>query len=106
MQKTMKRFWSPFGLDNLILATGGACGITLTLTPSYVEREDGATITSVYAAMKVDQGAGVVVFVDPKGALFNGQASWRLAHQHEFAIFIWDGSGWHVCTMPKRSVQI
>jgi hypothetical protein len=85
-----------FGFGNFIHAIGGECGIALTLTPDQVTREDGAIITSVYAAMKVDAGPGPVIFVDPKGALFNGKPSWELRRQYQWAIFVWDGAVWNV----------
>jgi len=65
-----------FGFDNVIRATGGS---TLSLA------QNRSTL-----AMKVDAGSGPVVFVDPKGALFNGRSSWKLRAQWEWAIFLWD----------------
>jgi len=92
------------GLDNLILARGGDDGITLTLTPG--QAVQGESLITGYAAMKVDAGKGAVVFVDPKGALFNGQPSWELARQWEWATFLWDGDGWNVlANRPRRLVN-
>jgi hypothetical protein len=98
----MKRFQATFGLNNLLRAVGGADGITVTLTPHCAVREDGALVTSVYAAAKVDAGPGAVVFVDPKGALFNGHASWRLDRQHQWAVFVFNGSDWDVFANQPR----
>jgi hypothetical protein len=96
----MKRLGTTLGLDNLIRATGGASGIMLFLwTPSHEAQEDGI-IVSVYAVMKVDAGPGPVVMVDPKGALFNGQPSWELRAQFEWAIFSFYGAGWDVFAKP------
>jgi hypothetical protein len=96
----MQRRRSTFGFDNMIQAIGGADGIVLTLTPDQATREDGVIITSVYSAMKVDSGPGPVVLVDPKGALLNGQPEWKLRHQYEWALFVWDGAAgvWDVLT--------
>lgn len=98
----MKRFRSAFGLNNLLRAVGGSDGITITLMPHCVAREDGTIITSVYAAVKSDAGPGAVVFVDPKGALFNGHANWRLDRQHDWAIFAFNGDSWDVFANPPR----
>jgi hypothetical protein len=99
----MQRLRTAF-FDNLILASGGADGITLTLTPGQATaKEDGVIITSVYAAMKVDAAPGRVVFVDPNGALFNGRPSWELAQQYQAASFVWDGEGWNVLAFPNPS---
>jgi hypothetical protein len=86
------------GID-LIKATGGAGGITLTLTAGITPTGNPAApdfLYQVYYARRDDAGAGAVVFVDSKGALFNGQASWELLDQYQWAIFIWDGTGWNV----------
>jgi hypothetical protein len=89
----------PVGVD-VIRGTGGAGGITLTLTPaSYVVQASGAvtiTVYQSYQAMKVDAGVGPVTFVDPNGALFNGQSSWDLVDQYQWATFAWNGTGWEV----------
>ena len=68
----MQRHRSAFAFENLIHAIGGVEGIVLTLTRDQMTREDGAVVTTVYSAIKADAGSGPVVFVDPKGALFNG----------------------------------
>jgi len=82
-----------------IKATGGAAGIVLTLTPAIFATGDPTSPTYLYQtyfATKDDAAAGLVSFVDPNGALFNGQPSWDLVNQYQWAIFVWDGIGWHV----------
>lgn len=82
-----------------IKATGGALGITLTLTPAIYATGDPTSPTYLYQtyyAMKDDAAAGIVSFVDPNGAVFNGQPSYDLVNQYQWAIFVWDGIGWHV----------
>jgi len=82
---------------DFIKAIGGSGGIVLTLTGrTYPTGSPAAPvfINTVYHASKSDAGAGVVVFVDSSGALFNGQSSWVLNNQYQWAIFVWDGVGW------------
>jgi hypothetical protein len=84
---------------DVIKATGGAGGITLTLTPAIDPTGDPTNPTylyQVYYAKKDDAAAGAITFVDPNNALFNGQPSWQLTNQHQWAIFIWNGVGWDV----------
>ena len=88
----------PTSVD-FIKGTGGAGGIVLTLTPAIYTTGDPTSPTYLYQtywAMKDDVAAGTVTFVDPNGALFNGQASYVMNNQYQWAIFIWDGIGWHV----------
>jgi len=88
----------PASVD-FIKATGGAAGIALTLTPMiYPTGSPGSPtfLYSVYYAMKDDAAAGAVSFIDPNGAMFNGQSSYELTDQYQWAIFCWDGIGWHV----------
>jgi hypothetical protein len=88
----------PASVD-FIAATGGAGGITLTLTPViYPTGSPGSPrmLLSVYYAIKSDAAAGVVIFIDPNGALFNGQSSYELTDQYQWAIFCWNGVGWDV----------
>src|SRR5579864_6811075 len=87
------------GWVDFIKATGGAGGITLTLTPSSTPTGDPTNprvLYQTYYAMKYDAAAGAITFIDPNSALFNGQPSWVLNNQYQWAIFIWDGVGWHV----------
>ena len=84
---------------DFIKAAGGSGGITLMLTRGVYPTGSPASPTFLYQtyyARRDDAGAGAVVFVDSNGALFNGQASWELLDQYEWAIFIWDGTGWNV----------
>ncbi len=89
----------PASVD-VIRAAGGAGGITLTLTPkTYVLQEPGGVTIAVYETfrdIKTDAAAGVVTFVDPNGALFNGDSSYDLVDQWQFAIFQWNGTGYDV----------
>jgi hypothetical protein len=82
-----------------IKATGGAGGITLTLTPGATPTGDPTNprwLYEVYYAMKDDAAAGIVSLIDPNGALFNGQPWYDLTNQYQWAIATWDGIGWHV----------
>lgn len=82
-----------------IKATGGAGGITITLTPGIDASADPTNpifLYQVYHARKDDAAAGAITFVDLNGALFNRQPSWVLNNQDQWAIFIWNGTGWDV----------
>jgi hypothetical protein len=84
-------------ITDLIRGTGGAGGIVLTLTRAIYPTNNPAGplfLGQVYYAMKVDPGVGVVQFVDPSGALFNGQPSYDLVDQWQYAIFMWNGTTW------------
>jgi hypothetical protein len=84
---------------DFIKAIGGASGIVLTLTGKIYPCASPASpvfVNTVFHAVRTDAGAGVVSFVDFNGALFNGQASWVLLNQYQWAIFVWDGVGWTV----------
>jgi hypothetical protein len=88
----------PAAVD-FIKATGGVAGIQLTLTSAIYQTGNPASPTLLYQtyyAMKDDAGVGAVSFVDPNGALFNGQSSYELTDQYQWAIMVWDGIGWHV----------
>jgi hypothetical protein len=88
----------PISVD-FVKATGGAGGITLTLTPAIYPTGNPTNpvfLYQTYYAMKDDVAAGVITFVDPNGAMFNGQSSYVLNNQYQWAIFVWDGIGWHV----------
>jgi hypothetical protein len=85
-----------------IRATGGGSGITLTLTGGVFLAQTPAGTVAVnqrYEAMKIDAGAAVE-FVDSAGALINGEASYTMNRQWQWAIFTWvvtDGVGsWDV----------
>ena len=84
----------------VIRAAGGAGGITLTLTPpAYGAQQPGGVFVAVYQtyyAIKTDLTAGVVTFVDSTSALFNGQSSYELLNQGQWAIFCWTGTSWDV----------
>jgi hypothetical protein len=87
------------GWVDWIKATGGAGGITLTLTPGSTPTGDPTNprwLYETYFAMKDDVAAGAITFVDPNGALFNGQSSYVMNNQFQWAIFQWDGISWHV----------
>ena len=82
-----------------IKATGGAGGIIITLTPGIDFTGDPTNPTvlyQVYYVRKDDAAAGAITIVDPNNALFNGQASWVLNNQYQWAICIWTGAGWDV----------
>lgn len=88
----------PASVD-LIRATGGASGIILTLTQAIYPTnspQGPLQLYQVFHAMKVDAGVGVVSFIDALGALFNGQSSYDLANQYQWAIFMWNGVSWDV----------
>ena len=51
-------------------------------------------INQMYFAKNV--GSGVVTFTDLNGALFEGQPSYELTQQGQWAIFIWNGTDWDV----------
>jgi hypothetical protein len=90
------------GAIEVIRAAGGASGITLTVTPpSYTVQEPSGITVAVYetfTAIRTDDGDGTnpVKFVDSTGALFNGDTSWNLINQNQWAIFCWTGTGWDV----------
>jgi len=76
-----------------IRASGGAAGIQLQLTPATVNVNGASGQTQVnqaYFAKKVDAGAGAVSFVSLNGELIEGQASYELTQQGQWAIFIWN----------------
>lgn len=82
-----------------IRATGGSGGIALVLTPAsqaFSGPSGTYTVGQVYSAKKIDSGAGAVTFTSLGGELFEGQASYVLTQQGQWAIFIWNGSGWDV----------
>lgn len=84
---------------DFIRATGGSGGITLTLTPSanVVTGPSGTyTVYQTYRAKKVDSAAGLITFIDPNGALFDGASSYVLSQQGQWADFIWNGTSWDV----------
>jgi hypothetical protein len=88
----------PISVD-YIRATGGSGGIALVLTSSsqvIVGASGTFTVNQVYFAKKIDSGAGAVVFTDLNGALFEGQSSYSLTQQGQWAIFLWNGTGWDV----------
>jgi hypothetical protein len=84
---------------DFIEATGGVGGIMLTLTPGAIPTGDPTNprvLYQIYQAAKEDAAAGIITFVDPNGALFNGQSSYVLNNQYQWAIFQWNGVGWRV----------
>jgi hypothetical protein len=84
---------------DVIRATGGAGGITLTLSPAIYSTnspQGPLFLCQVYYALKIDAGVGIITFVDPNGALFNGQSSYILINQWQWAIFMWNGTTWDV----------
>ena len=79
-----------------IRATGGSGGIILTLTGGvFLAQTPGGTVAvnQRYEAMKIDAAAGAVEFIDAGGALFNGQPSYTLNNQWQWAIFTWVVTG-------------
>lgn len=82
---------------NMIRATGGSSGIVLTLTRAIYPTnspQGPLMLYQVYYAMKVDAGVGIIQFIDASGALFNGQSSYDLVNQWQYAIFMWNGTTW------------
>jgi len=82
-----------------IRATGGSGGIALVLTPlsQTISGPSGQfSVNQVYFAKKVDSGAGAVTFTSLNGELFEGASSYALTQQGQWAIFIWNGTGWEV----------
>jgi hypothetical protein len=82
---------------DLIRAIGGSLGIVLTLTPMiYNTGSPGKPVRlyQVYYGIKIDAGAGMVSFLDPNGALFNGQPGYDLIDQWQSVIMGWTGSSW------------
>jgi hypothetical protein len=88
----------PASVD-FIRAIGGAGGITLSLTEAIYATADPCFPTALYQtyfAVRVDAGAGPVIFNDLSGALFNGGPSWTMNNRYQWAIFVWNGVGWDV----------
>jgi hypothetical protein len=82
-----------------IRATGGSAGIALVLTPSSIAITGASgsfIVNQVYFAKKIDAAAGAVTFTDLNGALFEGASSYVLSQQGQWAIFLWNGTGWDV----------
>lgn len=76
--------------EDVVLATGGAGGITLTL-PSAVGRSG-----AIFDIVKVDAGAGAVT-VDGNGAeTINGATTYSLSNQWDSVTIISDGTNWVV----------
>jgi hypothetical protein len=89
----------PPGAD-VIRASGGAGGITLTIAANAYQAQpaSGVTVTAyeTFKAIKVDAAVGAVTFLDSNGALFNGASSYALVDQYQWAEFAWNGTGWDV----------
>lgn len=66
--------------------TGSASLITLTVQSSSMVAGQKQRF------MRMDTGVGVVSIVDVAGKTFNGQSSWQLNNQWQFADLIWDGT--------------
>jgi hypothetical protein len=82
---------------DFIRAIGGAGGIVLTLTPAVYPTGSPALPTmlyQVYHGIKTDSGVGVVSFIDPNGALFNGQSAYDLVDQWQWVMMAWNGVSW------------
>lgn len=77
--------------DQVILATGGAGGITINLPAA-------ATATyKTYVIKKVDSGGPGAVTIDPAGAeKVDGAATLALAAQYDSVMIVCDGTNWFV----------
>jgi hypothetical protein len=74
---------------DVVLATGGALGITLTLPPSVIS---GRT----YFIKKVDSGVGSVHIVPSPTYDIESLASFDLIDQFQFVKLVLDGTRWHI----------
>ncbi|GAB4434129.1 MAG: hypothetical protein Kow00120_00250 [Anaerolineae bacterium] len=76
--------------DIVIVATGGASGITLTLP--------GAANSpyKVYLVIKADAGAGAVTLDGEGSETINGAATYALSAQWKAALVWCDGAAWYV----------
>lgn len=76
--------------DDVILATGGAGGITLTLPAP------GTVTGQPFIIKKVDSAAGFIT-INPNGAeTIDGQTSWQLVNQYQAVELMSDGTNWQV----------
>lgn len=77
-------------IDDILLATGGGAGITLTLPTA------ASAFRRVFTVKKVDAGVGVVT-VDGSGAeTIDGAASVLIVSQFESFDFYSSGTSWHI----------
>jgi hypothetical protein len=83
-----------------IRATGisGSISLALTSASQVITGPSGSfTVNQVYFAKKVDSSTGLITFTDSNGALFeNGESSYVLSQQGQWAIFFWNGTTWDV----------
>ncbi|MGH8895493.1 MAG: hypothetical protein ACRDZ4_00375, partial [Egibacteraceae bacterium] len=91
-------------IDDILLGTGGAGGITLTLPTA------ASMFRRVLTVVKVDAAAGAVT-VDGSGAeTIDGALSVLIASQYESVDFYSDGASWHVLATAgpklKGSIQV
>lgn len=76
--------------DDVVLATGGAGGITLTLpSPS-------TNANRSYCIKKVDSAAGIVTINPNAAETIDGQASYQLVNQYQYVELLSDGTNWQV----------
>jgi hypothetical protein len=71
-------------------ATGGAGGITLTLQSTLL------AVGQIQRFKKMDSAVGAITFVDSNNAQFEGQPSYLLTNQWQWADFVWDGTQYTV----------
>lgn len=75
--------------DIVVLATGGASGITLALPQA-------ATVPhKAYLVMKVDAGAGAVTLDAYSTEQINGQTTLALAAQYDGVLVVCSGTAWY-----------
>lgn len=71
-------------------ATAGSGGITLTVQSASL------TVGQKQRFMKMDSAAGSVTLTDSGSATFNGQSTWVLVDQWQWAEIVWDGTQYTV----------
>lgn len=77
--------------QQLILATGGGGGITITLPAASLNRG------KVYRVKKVDAGAGAVTVTRAGADTIDGAANYGLAAQYDAVTIVSDGAAtWHI----------
>jgi len=76
--------------DLVVLGTGGAGGITLTLPAAASSQH------KVYAVKKVDDGVGAVTLDGNASEEIDGSTTHALSSQYDGVIIACDGSAWHI----------
>ena len=78
-------------------ASGGPFQLALTeWSETFYGASGGFQIFAEYWAKKVDISANAISFVDPGGALLEGQPSYELSQPGQWAVFRWNGNSWDV----------